>query len=154
MFCVLLGFLYSFSSLASYNLDKLNLEGLWQLKDYPSHDSKENAYLASVSRTRHDTMYTRGLFADSCRKRSSSSRTLTKLCSDAQQCSQLWRRPTCFADSWLGDQLRFDFCFLKNWVECGSWQRFISLKTITNGSFLSRRACFASQLSVGQERTA
>ena len=41
MFCVLLGFLYSFSSLASYNLDKLNLEGLWQLKDYPSHDSKE-----------------------------------------------------------------------------------------------------------------
>ncbi len=41
MFCVLLSFLYSFSSLASYNLDKLNLEGLWQLKDYPSHDSKE-----------------------------------------------------------------------------------------------------------------
>ena len=46
-------------------------------------------FLASVSRTRHDTMYTRGLFADSCRKRSSSSRTLTKLCSDAQHCSQL-----------------------------------------------------------------
>ncbi|MBG08727.1 MAG: hypothetical protein CME68_08215 [Halobacteriovoraceae bacterium] len=41
MFCVLIGVLYSFSSLASYNLDNLSLEGLWQLKDYPSHDSKE-----------------------------------------------------------------------------------------------------------------
>ena len=41
MFCVLIGVLYSFSSLASYNLDNLSLKGLWQLKDYPSHDSKE-----------------------------------------------------------------------------------------------------------------
>ena len=32
---------------------------------------------------------------------------------------------------------RRDFCFLKDWVECGSWQRFISLKTITDGSRLS-----------------
>ena len=41
IFCVLIGVLYSFSSLASYNLDNLSLKGLWQLKDYPSHDSKE-----------------------------------------------------------------------------------------------------------------
>ena len=33
-------------------------------------------------------------------------------------------------------RLQADFCFLKNWVECESWQRFISLKTITDGSLL------------------
>ena len=41
IFCVLMGVLYSLSSLASYNLDDLNLEGLWQLKDFPSQDPKE-----------------------------------------------------------------------------------------------------------------
>ena len=30
-----------------------------------------------------------------------------------------------------------DFCFLKNWVKWESWQRFISLKTIADGSHVS-----------------
>ena len=36
---VLLSFFYSFTAIG-YNLDNLNLEGLWQLKDFPT-DSKE-----------------------------------------------------------------------------------------------------------------
>ena len=44
-------------------------------------------------------------------------------------------------------------CSLKRWVKCGCWQRFISLKTITDGSLSKNRRCWPANYEAEKDVT-